>query len=133
VLSIRSAISNRKVTKLIHFNASLGLPTGPKTKNDGAAETIRKLLIYSLQSWSWSEQKYGYGTLRGPKPRVTVLAKARRNCIFAFCSVNLGTNKHMIMGLDGVRNQERLCWRRPVTNYCPALLCSLNYIDYILF
>jgi hypothetical protein len=31
---------------------------------------------FKTPKWSWNEQKYGYGFQRGPKPRMTVLAKA---------------------------------------------------------
>jgi hypothetical protein len=34
----------------------------------------------------------------------------------------IGTNKNLIMGPDGDRNQERLCWRRPAAICCYVML-----------
>jgi hypothetical protein len=38
----------------------------------------------------------------------------------------LGTNKNMVMGSDGARNQERLCWRRPAAYHSSSVQCRVN-------
>jgi hypothetical protein len=55
-------------------------------KNDCAAEDHQNIAdVLSTQSWSWNEQKYSYGALRAPKPRMGVLAKASRKLLI--CSL----------------------------------------------
>jgi hypothetical protein len=127
MLSVRSAISNRKVTKQIRFNASLAFATGPERSNDGAAEhhqTFTDILSTVLaldrtKVWLWDSKvpetksdSIGKGQQKIPHLLSVVLILERTNIT------------SMIMGLEGARNQERLCWRRSITNYCSTLLCS---------
>jgi hypothetical protein len=35
----------------------------------------------------------------------------------------LGTNRHLVMGPDGARSQERLCWRGSAVICCYVMLC----------
>jgi hypothetical protein len=41
----------------------------------------------------------------------------------------LGTNKNLVMGSDGARNHERLCWPRPAALYCFVLPIQIYQVS----